>query len=177
MLHSKSKLNMYAIGTVSRPYGVRGQFKFKPFIEHKRRLLTLKKIFIGPNEKDAKQYEMTEVRFSRDGVILRLLEITNREAAKMLHSQYLFVSEADVVKPPEDHYYIHDIVGCTAMNGRKKLGEIIDVHRRKEGYAQDIWVVEGEPEIWIPVLSKYIKKVDLKKKKIAFQDVEGFLPE
>jgi 16S rRNA processing protein RimM len=171
----KSKSNMYAIGTVSRPYGVKGQFKFKPFIEHKRRLLTLKKVFIGPNEKDAKQYEMSEVRFSRDGIILRLQEVGNREIAKQLNSQYLFVTEEDVVKPPEDHYYIHDIVGCAVTMGRKKIGDIIDVHRRKEGFAQDIWVIEGKPEIWIPVLSKYIKKIDLKKKKIALQDVEEFL--
>lgn len=173
----KSKLNLYALGTVSRPYGVRGQFKFKPFIEHKRRLLTLKNIFIGPSEKDAKQYEVTEVRFSRDGIIFRLLEISNREAAKQINSQLLFVSEDDAVKPPDGHYYIHDIVGCTATLGRKKLGDIIDVHRRKEGFAQDIWVIEGKPEIWIPVMSKYIKKIDIKKKKIAFQDIEDFLPE
>jgi 16S rRNA processing protein RimM len=173
----KSKLNLYALGTVSRPYGVRGQFKFKPFIEHKRRLLTLKKVFIGPSEKDAKQYEVTEVRFSRDGNIVRLLEISNREAAKQINGQFLFVSEEDVVKPPEDHYYIHDIIGCTVTFGRKKLGDIIDVHRRTEGFAQDIWVIEGKPEIWIPVMSKYLKKIDIKKKKISVQDVEGFLPE
>jgi 16S rRNA processing protein RimM len=173
----KSKLNMYALGTVSKPYGVRGQFKFKPFIEHKRRLLTLKKVFIGPSEKDAKQFEVSEVRYSRDGIILRLIEINNRDAAKQINSQYLFVGEEDVVKPPEDHYYIHDIIGCSVTFGRKKLGDIIDVHRRKEGFAQDIWVIEGKPEIWIPVMSKYIKKVDIKKKKIAVQDVEDLLPE
>ncbi len=169
------KKNLYALGTVGRTYGIRGQFKFKPFIEYKRRLLTLKNIFIGPNEKNAKQYEVFDVRITRDGIIIKLREINDRETAKTLNTQYLFVTEEDVVKPPEGHYYIHDIIGCTVTFGRKKLGKVIDVHRKREGFAQDIWVIDGKPEIWIPVIPHYIKKVDVKKKKIAVQDVEGFL--
>ncbi|MBU1299762.1 MAG: ribosome maturation factor RimM [Bacteroidetes bacterium] len=167
--------NMYALGTIGRSYGVRGQFKFKSFIEYKRRLLTLKKIYIGPDDKTVKQYEVYDVRLTRDGIIIKLREINDRESAKALNGQYLFVTEEDVVKPPEGHYYIHDIIGCAVTFGRKKLGKVIDVHRKHEGFAQDIWVIEGKPEIWIPVLPHYIKKVDIKKKKIAVQDVEGFL--
>lgn len=168
---------LYALGKIGRSYGIKGQFKFKPFIDHKRRLLTLQQIYIGPNEKEAVPYEMFDVRFSRDGIIMRVKNIFTRDQAKELNGQYIFVDENNVVKPPEGHYYIHDIVGCTVLYGRKKLGKIYDVHRKKEGFAQDIWVIEGEPEIWIPVLSTYIKSVDIKKKKVVIQNADDFLPD
>ena len=171
------KMTLYALGKVGRAYGVKGQFKFKPFIDHRRRLLTLQQIYIGPSEKEATPYEMMDVRFSRDGIIMRIRDIFTREQAKALNGHYIFVDEKSVIKPPEGHYYIHDIVGCMVSYGRKKLGRVIDVHRRKEGFAQDIWVIEGDPEIWIPVLPAYIKSVDIKKKKIVVQNVDGFLPE
>lgn len=168
-------MNYYSLGIISRTYGIRGHFKFRPFIENKRRLLTLKKVYIGPNVKSVVEYEVFEVRLSRDGIIIKLQNVNTREQAKTLKDMYLFISENDVVKPPDNHYYIHDIIGCTVAFGRKKLGKVIDVHRKIEGFAQDIWVVDGKPEIWIPVIPQYIKKVDIKKKKIIVQDVEGFL--
>ncbi len=173
----KKKTSLYALGKVGKSYGIRGQFKFKPFIEYKRRLLTLNQIYIGPSENDVTSYHVTDIRFFREGIIVRLREIENREQIKTLNGQYLFVAEEDAVKPPEGSYYIHDIVGCTVKFGRKTLGTVIDVHRKSESFAQDIWVIEGNPEIWIPVLEQYIKSVDIKKKKIVVQDVEGFLPE
>lgn len=170
-------MTLYALGKVGKSYGIRGQFKFKPFIEYRKRLLTLQKVYIGPNEKEAVPYQMTDVRFNRDGIIFRLLEITKREQAKAINNHFLFVEEKDAVHPPEGHYYIHDIVGCTVTYGRKKLGKIIDVHRKREGFSQDIWVIEGEPEIWIPVLPTFIKSVDVKKKKVVVQNADPFLPE
>lgn len=170
-------MTLYALGKVGRAYGVKGQFKFKSFIDHRRRLLTLNKIYIGSSEKEAMPYEMMDVRFNRDGIIFRVRDIFTREQAKALNGKYIFVDEQNVIKPAPGHYYIHDIIGCTVSYGRKKLGKVIDVHKRKEGFAQDIWVIEGEPEIWIPVLPAYIKSVDIKKKKIVVQDVDGFLPE
>ncbi len=170
-------MTLYALGKIGKTYGIRGQFKFKPFIEYRRRLLTLQRVYIGPSEKEAVPYEMSDVRFNRDGIILRLREVTNREQAKVLNSQFLFVDEKDVVRPPEGHYYIHDIIGCTVTFGRKKLGKIYDVHRKREGFSQDIWVIEGNPEIWIPVLPNFIKSVDIKKKKVVVQNAEPFLPE
>lgn len=173
----KKKKTLYALGKVSKTYGIRGQFKFKPFIEYKRRLLTLNQVYIGPNEEEVTLYTIQDIRFFREGIIFKLREIYNREQAKTISGQYLFIDEDDTVKPPSGHYYIHDIVGCSVKFGRKTLGTIIDVHRKPENFAQDIWVIEGNPEIWIPVLDQYIKKVDLKKKKIVVQDVEGFLPD
>lgn len=84
------------------------------------------------------------------------------------------VTEAAVDDLDEDEFYFHQIVGCSVQTTDGKfLGKIKEILSYP---ANDVWVVESEQmekEILLPVTKEIIQKVDVAKKTITIEWMEG----
>lgn len=84
------------------------------------------------------------------------------------------ITEAALGDLEEDEFYFHQIIGCGVQttDGRN-LGKIKEILRYP---ANDVWVVEASEsgkEILLPGVKEIVKKVDLEKRKIMIEWMEG----
>jgi 16S rRNA processing protein RimM len=102
---------------------------------------------------------VAEVRSNRPpGLLIRFLEVPDREAAESLREVYL---EADVTQAelPEGAYYWHDIVGCTVVtDDGRTLGEVADVFRVGEAEVYTVRRPEGG-ELLVPAVESVVREL------------------
>lgn len=106
-------------------------------------------------------------------VFIKLKEISKEEEALALKEKGIFVAEKHI-NYKEDKYFIDDVLGCKVFNKQRELlGEITDVLILP---ANDVWEISSDKKkILLPVIDKTIISVDLRKKKIIVELLEGLM--
>ena len=111
-------------------------------------------------------------------MILKLKGVSDRNAAEALKERDIYITEADLRELPEDTFYVRDLIGCIALNAETggKIGEITDVLQNS---AQDIYKIKlpNGKEALIPVVSEFVKEVDIEKKIVKIKLIPGFIDE
>lgn len=169
-----SSSQYYIIGKAVGCFGVDGWLKIQPLTHSPDRFYQIESIFVGTSAEDLELHQLIDVRF-RSGVFLaKFRSINDRTAAGKILNKFLFVEEKSIIKPPAGMYFIHDIIGCEVfLTNNTRVGIICDVLQLS---AQDIWLVnDADKTYWIPAVKEFIKKVDIKKKRIVIDVVEGLL--
>ena len=94
------------VGEVARPHGVGGTLKINPLTDDVRRFEKLKSVFV-----DDKEYAVSRVSVSQNGVFLTLEGVNDRNAAESFRGKDVQVSRenADVGK---GRVLIVDVLGC-----------------------------------------------------------------
>lgn len=87
----------------------------------------------------------------------------------------LKVSEDKLTELEEGVFYHHEIIGCTVktLDG-EDIGEVTEI---LETGANDVWTVtpqEGKPH-YIPYIEDVVKEIDVDKKEIVIDAIEGLL--
>ncbi len=72
----------------------------------------------------------------------------------------------------DDEYILDDLLGLEVTCNGKTYGKVTEIITSK---AHDILVVDYEKKIMIPLIDEYVKKVDLKEKKIIIDSIEGLI--
>jgi 16S rRNA processing protein RimM len=69
------------------------------------------------------------------------------------------VDEANLVKLPDNHFFIHDLIGSRVIKDDKEFGIIKDVLQYP---ANDVYVIEDSlgKEILLPAIHRFIKSFD-----------------
>ena len=147
------------IGQIVNTFGIKGMVKVKPFTDDITRFDNLKKVYIESN-KTKKQYEIEEVKYHKDMVLIKFKGIDKVEDAELLRNSYLKVNRQDEPELDEGTYYIVDLIG-------------LDVYS-DEG---DIYVVKDElgKQLLLPAISDVIKEINLDEKKIVAHLLKGLI--
>ena len=106
-------------------------------------------------------------------VHLKIEGINDEETAVELAGNDLYLPLEDLPKLPDDEYYLHDLVGMTVQDAN--AGEIGLVAQVLD-YSNNplLQIMQNEDEILIPLIDKFVKKVD-KKTRIVHIDVPSEL--
>jgi 16S rRNA processing protein RimM len=165
---------MYLIGYVLKPQGIKGEIKINPISPELARYKRLDNIYISLE--DVRQnYSVQQVRISNKFVYLKLLGIENRNDAALLNGAEVLIKASDLIKPAENEFFIHDLIGCQVISVEGKfLGILKDVLQFS---SNDVYVVDrksGE-EILIPAIKDVIKEVDINAQLITIHILEGLL--
>ena len=158
------------IGQIVNTFGIKGFVKVNPFTDDITRFEELKKIYIK-NE----QYEIEEVKYHKNMVLLKIKGIDKIEDAESLRNMYIEIDRADGRKLEENEYYIVDLIGLEVYSDDgKKLGILDDVYNTG---SNDIYVVKDElgKQILLPAIKDVIKNIDLNEKKMTVHLLEGLL--
>ena len=172
------------IGLIVKAHGVRGEVLVKPLTNDSKRFTLLKQVIIdrqeasdknaynkdvydgGAYDKDA--YGIEYVRFLKDRLLVKFAECNSANDAMNLKGCYIAILKKDLVKLPNDSYFVFDILGCEVVNvSGDVLGCVSDVLQTG---SNDVYVVspcDGKPsDILIPAIKSVVKEVLISEKRI-----------
>ena len=163
------------IGQIVNTFGIKGMVKVKPFTENtKKRYDNLKKVYIK-NKNERKEYEIEEVKYHKEMVLIKFKGIETPEDANLLRESYLMVSRADEEPLEEGTYYIVAMIGLEVETEEgEKLGNLVDIFNTG---SNDIYVVKNElgKQILLPAIKDVIKKIDMEKRKMTVHLIPGLM--
>ena len=158
------------IGKIVNAVGLKGEVKVYNYSSSKERYENLTSIYV---EKD--EYEIENVRYNKDAVILKLTGISDRNAAESLKAKDLFISESDLAELADGEYYVRDMIGISVTcDDGSMLGVLSDVIQNK---AQDLYEVElpDGRKVLIPAVEEFILNIDIKNKQMVVKLIEGLI--
>ncbi len=162
-------------GQIVNTFGIKGMVKVKPFTENtKKRFDNLKKVYIK-NKNEKKEYEIEEVKYHKEMVLIKFKGIENPEQANILRNSYLVIDRENEKPLEEGTYYIVDMIGLEVYTEEgEKIGNLEDVFNSG---SSDIYVVKDElgKQILLPAIEEVIKKIDMKERKMIVHLIPGLM--
>ena len=162
------------IGQIVNTFGIKGMVKVKPFTDDIRRFDELKTVYVEKNSNQT-EYEIEEVKYHKDMVLIKFKGIDKVEQAEMLRNSYLTVSRDSVEKLEEGRYYIVDLLGLEVYTDEQiLLGTLDDIFNTG---SNDIYVVKDKQgkQILLPAIQDVIKQIDIENKKIIVHLLPGLI--
>jgi 16S rRNA processing protein RimM len=150
---------LVTVGKFGAPYGVRGWIKLHSYTDPVGSIIDYVPWLI--NVKDAwLPVELENSRLHGKGVIVKLKGCDDRDKACYYTNAHIAVKHAQLPALKQDEYYWDDLVGLTVVNlNGVTLGKVAYLHATG---ANDVLVVKGSKEHWIPYLPKrVVKTVDI----------------
>lgn len=162
------------IGQIVNTNGLKGLIKVVPFTDDITRFNDLKTILIEKNN-NLIEYEIEDIRYHKNLVMLKLKGIDNIEQAERLKGLYIKINRKNAVELPKDSYFIVDLLGLEVYTTQDKLlGKIDDIFPTG---SNDVYVVKDElgKQILIPALKTVVKSIDIDNKKIIVELPKGLI--
>jgi 16S rRNA processing protein RimM len=163
--------SLYAIGTITKVFGVKGELVVAPFTPPSR-FERLKRVFVGTSGTAAAVRDISSVTTGTNGVRLALSGVKDRAEAQTLVGSFVFVEESDLEELPAGSYFVHDLVGLRVVEeSGREIGTLRDVLKMP---AQDLYVIEKDGrEIMVPAVKEFIRMIDVQKGVMTVRLIEG----
>ena len=162
------------IGQIVNTFGIKGMVKIKPFTDDINRFDKLKKVYIK-NKDGKKEYQIQEVKYHKNMILMKLEGIDTVEQADLLRQSYLLVNRDDEEPLEEGVYYIVDLIGLEVYTDEGVLlGNVDDIFNTG---SNDIYVVKDGKgkQILLPGIPEVLKNVDLEKGRITVHLIPGLM--
>ena len=162
------------IGQIVNIFGIKGVVKVKPFTDDIKRFDDLKKVYVE-NNNNKKEYEIEEVKYHRDMVLIKFKGIDKIEQAELLRNCYLKVNRNDEPELEKGTYYIVDLIGLDVYSDEGNLiGKVDDIFNNG---SCDIYAVKDElgKQLLLPAISDVIKEINLEENKIVVHILKGLI--
>ena len=162
-----AELDLFTIGQIVAPHGVRGDVRIYPDTDFPKRFLKMKYGYI-----DGKKYEVESARLHKRVVLMKFVGVDDRNAAELLVKKDLQVPREDLVPLQKGQHYIYDIIGSAVYDLQDhELGKLTDVLRTG---SNDVYVVTADDgkETLLAAIPDVIKSIDESAKKIVVDPPE-----
>ena len=164
----------FEIGQIVNTFGIKGMVKVVPYTDDIQRFDRLKKVYLV-SKKEKKEYEVEEVKYQKNMVLIKFKGINSIEEAEELRNQYIQIPREDAINLEEGSYYIADLIGMKVITEEgENLGILEDIYNTG---SNDIYVVKNElgKQLLLPAIQDVIKKIDLEEEKMIVHLIEGLI--
>ena len=164
----------FEIGQIVNTFGIKGMVKVKPFTDNINKFDELKQIYIQ-NKEGKKEYQIEEVKYHKQMVLIKFKGINNPEDADLLRGSYLIINRKDQKPLEEGTYYIVDLLGLDVYTDKNVLlGKLEDIYNTG---SNDIYVVKDElgKQVLLPAISEVIRNIDIENGKIIVHLLPGLM--
>lgn len=152
-------------------HGIRGEVKCRLITDFpKRRFARGARVLIG-----RQPYTVASARIQGAFALLRLEEITDRDAALALRARDVEVPATDLLPLPKGQFYWHQVIGLTVIDATtgESIGTVKDI---LETGANDVYIVQGEgKEILVPAIKDIVKAIDPAAGRMLIEPLPGLL--
>jgi 16S rRNA processing protein RimM len=168
--------DLFPIGRVVKPHGVKGKIKVEYFGEDINRVPPYREIFIEEKAGRMQVYEILEATPQPPRLILRLKGIERREEVEPLIGKEILVKREALPELEKGEYYWVDILGMIVETPEgKRIGKVKEIMSTR---AHDVYVVEGRRgEIFLPATEEVIQSIDREKGVMKVIRMEGLWEE
>ncbi len=156
-------------------HGVRGEMRALPLCDGADFLSRFPALYGTPQGE--KPYKVQSVRAQGTMLLVRLAEITDRDAARLMVGHTLYFARADA-KLPQGSYFVEDIVGCTVRDA--DTGAVYGaVTAVDQSGAQDLYTVraDGGREYLLPAVREFVRSVDVENRLLLVTPIPGLFSE
>jgi len=162
------------IGKVLSTQGNKGEVNILPLADSTNRFKNLVTVFLRNNNSQT-TLNIEKIRIKENTIILKLKDIESIEEAKMIVGSFLEVERKNAVKLPKDTYFIFEIIGLEVYTENNIfLGKVENVISTG---SNDVYIVKGKnkKELFIPAIREVVKNVNIEKKRITINMVDGLI--
>ena len=160
-------MNRVAVGYVTRTKGVRGHVKVEVLTHRLSRFDELSQVVIEKEGLPDIELRIDSWRPEQPGILMKFVNVDSREDAReILVKGYVTIDADDVAVPPENEFYISDLIGCTVVDEKDGcLGSVVEVMQMP---STDVYVVRNEErELLIPAVVDFVVEVSIRKRRIV----------
>jgi 16S rRNA processing protein RimM len=152
----------FLIGRIESAAGSDGFVKISLQSDFPERFSELSEIYIDFWD-DKKKFIVEKVTHHKKNVLIKFRRFDTLREVGLLISREIFITKDNVVKLPENSFFVHDLIGSKVLTGDKLLGKIIDVEKTP---ANDVIAIRDSSgkEFLLPLIDKFIEKFDPEKK-------------
>lgn len=156
--------DLYLIAEVIDVHNNDGSVIIKSFSDFSERFLELEKIVIDFFGK----YRELDIEFAENidnKIILKFRRFNSEEDVLFLIGKKLYINKQNLIKLPDNSFYIHDLLDCEVYFESSFFGKLIDVLKLP---GNDVYVVQKNSgkEVMIPAVEKFIDYLSIDEKKI-----------
>ena len=164
--------NLVNIGTVVGTHHLLGTVKIKSMLEDID-LIIGEKVILEKNDIRKLLTIKSIKKFNDKKLLVNFEEINNIEQGKEINGFQVKIRRNLLPEKNEYEFYIKDLLGVEVFEKEEKIGGILDV---METAAHNIIIFEdinSKKEIMVPLIDKFIKKIDFKNNRIEVELIEG----
>ncbi len=164
--------NYFVIGDIVNTQGIKGEMRVIPCVDDVTRFELLDKVYID-KKGSITEYEVENIRYHKQFVLLKLKGINDMTAAERLKGSIVKITEDMAIPCEEDEYYLRDLFDMLVVTDEgEELGIITDVLFTG---ANDVYVVTPKKgnDILIPAIKQVVLNVDVENKKMTVKLLEG----
>ena len=164
--------DFYLIAEIEGLVGKDGFVKINPLSDYPERFFNLKKVYLD-FWGDKKTFIVTDVKKQKGSFLLKFKNFDSIRDSQVLVDRKIFIDDEEVVKLPENHFFIHDLVDVKVFIRDEKIGVVTDVLKLP---ANDVLVVQKEDgtEQLIPFVLEFIEKFQPEKKRLSLKIEKDF---
>lgn len=171
-----SKLHDAVIGKVLAPHGLDGVVKVYPYTDFPERIKLLDEVELLFDSERRKML-IDKASLSNRFWLIKFKSIETREQAETIRDSLVLIAKQDRLPLKADSYYHDQLVGLAVYTAEGiQIGTVIDIINTG---GHDLLQVESgredEKKFLVPVVKKFIDRVDLQEGRIIVQLPEGLL--
>jgi 16S rRNA processing protein RimM len=168
-------LEYFLIARIEQTFGKDGFVRLQSFSDFPERFFSLKKVYID-FWGDKKTFYVEDVKDAKGKIIIKFKKFDGIRESQILIDREVYVDEQDAVSLPENHFFVHDLIGSEVFVKKEKIGIVSDVIK---GKGNDVLVIldDDKKEILVPFVLNFIEKFDAAKKILILNISKDFLEE
>jgi 16S rRNA processing protein RimM len=157
------------IGRILSPRGNSGQVRVSPETDFPQRFDPGARVFV-----DRQPLAIEDAHWHHGKPVVKFTSIDRVEDARKLQGKFIEIPQSEVQTLEEDRYYYFQLIGLKVRTEQDELlGQLTEILALA---SNDVYVVQGpRGEILIPAIADVVKKVDLKRKLMIVQPLDGLL--
>ncbi|HEY48760.1 MAG TPA: ribosome maturation factor RimM [Dehalococcoidia bacterium] len=155
------------VGHILAPWGTKGEVKVQVLTDFPERFTPGELVYVN-----GRPLEIESSRAHKQQLLVKLATIDSIQDAEKLRDHDLSIPRSEIHALPPDEYYAFQLIGLrvTTADG-EYLGRIADIMITA---GNDVYVVKGDSgEILIPAIEDVVKSIDLDKREVVIEAIEG----
>jgi len=159
------------LGKINGLFGVQGWVKIFSHTQPRKNILSYQPWYIQVNG----QWQTLDIVKGREQgktIVAQLKDINDREQAQHMIGIDVYILKSQLPKLNKGEYYWEDLIGLQVVNQKDiALGSVENL---VDTGSNNVLVIKGEKEHWVPFIKPFLISVELDKKLIVVDWDEDF---